>query len=243
MTEFDEWLDPATVLTFTEDGPEYRVEPPSALVMLQIHQKIAEARALGEHDERQAIISILGPTWDKMAADGVADITAHHAGRAVLARYLDSAETALQVWTFSPPKDPPKPPEPQKVSIYGVDPDDSIDPPGTINQYDPGGGPYMPDKGIRVWAYPMEFAPVNQNQPDEKRDDERAAWADIFTSWEALEVDFASFFHLDLTPELLTEKSWRWFAVRLSRILGDPDTLTSRMISLRKAVDDGDTAR
>lgn len=243
MTEFDEWLDPGTVLTFTEDGPEYRVEPPSALVMLRIHQEITDGKALDEHAERQAIIDILGPTWDKMAADGVADIAAHHAGRAVLARYLDSAETALQVWTFAPPKEPPKPPERPTVSIKGIAPDDAVDPPGTINEYDPGGGPYIPELGIRVWANPMEYAPAARQHVEEKRDDERAAWSDIFTSWEALEVDFASFFHLDLTPELLTAKSWRWFAVRLSRILGDPDTLTSRMISLRKAVDDGDSAR
>ncbi|WP_431840645.1 DUF7426 family protein [Gordonia hongkongensis] len=242
MQEYDEWLDSSTVLTFTEGGPEFRVEPPSALAMLSIHRRLSEGGEFAEHEERQAIITVLGETWRELAESSVPELAVLHSGRAVLSRYLQSAAAAIDVWTFTPPKERAEPERP-KVSIYGVDPDDSIDPPGTINDYDPGGGPYMPDKGIRVWAYPMEFAPAAQQKTERRSDDERASWSDIFATWEAIEIDFATIFLCDLTPTLLEEKSWRWFAVRLSRILGDPDTLASRLISLRKAVDSGDSPR
>lgn len=241
MQEYDEWLDSSTVLTFTEDGPEFRVEPPSALAMLSIHRRLIDGGTYAEHDERQAIITVLGDTWQAMADAGIAEAYVLHSGRAILSRYLQSADAAIDVWTFTPPKERAEPERP-KVSIYGVDPDDSIDPPGTINDYDPGGGPYIPEMGIRRWSYPMEYAPINQ-KVEQRSDEDRASWADIFATWEAIEIDFATIFLRDLTPALLEEKSWRWFAVRLTRILGDPDTLASRMISLRKAVDSGDSPR
>ncbi|QGJ87567.1 tail assembly chaperone [Gordonia phage Faith5x5] len=242
MQEYDEWLDSSTVLTFTEDGPEFRVEPPSALAMLSIHRRLSEGGEFAEHDERQAIITVLGKTWQEFADAGIAEAYVLHSGRAILSRYLQSSDVAIDVWTFTPPKTRAEPERP-KVSILGVDPDDSIDPPGTINDYDPGGGPYIPEMGIRRWSYPMEYAPINQQKTEQRSDEERASWSDIFATWEAVEVDFATIFLRDLTPALLEEMSWRWFAVRLSRILGDPDTLASRLISLRKAVDSGDSPR
>ena len=242
MHEYDEWLDSSTVLTFDEGGPEFRVEPPSALAMLGIHRRLTEGGEFAEHDERQAIITVLGNTWRELSEAGIAEAYVLHSGRAVLSRYLQSAAAALDFWTFTPPK-PRAEPERPKVSIKGVAPDDAVDPPGTINDYDPGGGPYIPELGIRTWANPMEFAPAAQQKTVQRGDDERASWSDIFATWEAIEIDFATIFICDLTPTLLEEKSWRWFAVRLSRILGDPDSLASRMISLRKAVDGGDSAR
>ncbi|QFP96629.1 tail assembly chaperone [Gordonia phage Denise] len=242
MHEYDEWLDSSTVLTFDESGPEFRVEPPSALAMLGIHRRLTEGGEFAEHDERQAIITVLGNTWREMAEAGIAEAYVLHSGRAVLSRYLQSAAAALDFWTFTPPK-PRAEPERPKVSIKGIAPDDAVDPPGTINDYDPGGGPYIPELGIRTWANPMEFAPAAQQKTVQRGDDERASWSDIFATWEAIEIDFATIFICDLTPTLLAEQSWRWFAVRLSRILGDPDSLASRMISLRKAVDGGDSAR
>lgn len=235
MQEFDEWLDSGIVLTFTEDGPEFRVEPPSALTVLRLRRRLVDDRPLNDGVEHDAIIEILGDTWDRMAAAGIPELVAVHAGRAVLTRYLDSADSAIKVWTFTPEEPTPEPEKPRGPSIYGVDPDDSVDPPGTINAYDPGGGPYMPDKGIRVWAYPMEFAPINQQQVEQDREHERASWSDIFAAWEAVEVDFAQIFHCDITPELLAARQWRWFAVRLTRVIGDPDSFSSRLISTRKA--------
>lgn len=234
MQEFDEWLDSGTILTFTEDGPEFRVEPPSALTVLTLRRRLADGAALNDAIEHEFIVQILGATWEALREAGVAEIAAIHAGRAVLTRYLASADAALKLWRFEPDDDQPKPEEKRGPSIYGVDPDDSIDPPGTINDYDPGGGPYIPDKGIRVWAYPMEYAPAFQQQQAEQ-ERERAEWPDIFDAWEAVEIDFAHLFHVTISPDLLAAMPWRTFGIRLSRILGDPSTFTSRIIEARKA--------
>ncbi|AOE44293.1 tail assembly chaperone [Gordonia phage Eyre] len=246
MTQFDEWLDSSTTVVLGKDDREFRVEPPSALTMIAIHRQAVDGlEALTDYEERQAIISVLGRTWQEMAEHGIPDLVAQHAGRAVLVRYLDSADAALNVWTFQPPKAEAAPvPERPAVSILGVAPDDAKDPPGTINDYDPGGGPYDPVRGIRVWAYPMEFAPVNQQQKASEMDEaERATWSDIFEQWDAIEIDFATILRIDLSPALLAAQSWRWFEVRLSRVLGDPDTLTSRLISIRKAVRNDDASQ
>lgn len=233
--QFDEWLDSGLVLPI--GGHEFRVESPSALTVLTLHHR-RETQSVTEGTEREDIRLILGDTWQHMIDAEVAELSAYHAGRTALVHYLNSADAAIDVWTFTPPTvaEEPEPQQKRGPSIKGVDPDDSVDPPGTINDYDPGGGPYIPEMGIRMWAYPMEFAPAYSDQIAD--DHERAEWLDIFAAWECLELDFAHILHLDLTPDLLADRPWRWFAVRLSRILGDRDTLASRFISAQKAGDD-----
>jgi hypothetical protein len=236
--QFDEWLDSG--LAFTIGGREFRVESPSALTILSLHRELA-GQKVNDATERDSIRAVLGDTWDEMQVAGIPELSALHAGRTAIAKYLDTADAALAVWQFRDPRKPDDPPVRREPSIYGVAPDDAVDPPGTINDYDPGGGPYMPDKGLRVWAYPMECCPAAQPGyvPFEERTP-KASWLDIFEAWDAIEMDFELFCHHDLTPELLRARSWRWFAIRLSRILGDRDSLSSRIIASRKQVDDGD---
>ncbi|ROZ89013.1 hypothetical protein [Gordonia sp. OPL2] len=231
--QFDEWLDSGLVLPIR--GHEFRVEPPSAMTILCLHRRLISEK-INDATEREDIRAVLGPTWQKMCDAGIPDSMAMHAGRTAVMKYLDDAEAAIGVWNFEAPTEPEREPEKRGPSIYGVDPDDSIDPPGTISDLDPGGGPYMPDVGMRVWAYPPQYAPAYREQEvAEQQAANTASWTDIFHAWDAIEIDFQILCQRDLTPELLEAKSWRWFAVRLSRILGDRSTLSSQYISSRKA--------
>jgi len=236
VDQFDEWLDSG--LTFPYRGVEYRVEPPSALTVLTLHRTRTDGH-LNDGVERDAVQRILGATWDAMVADGVPATAVLHIGRTALTHYLDSAESARLTWKFESTPEKPAAEKRDGPSIKGVDPDDSVDPPGTINEYDPGGGPYIPDMGIRVWAYPMEYAPAFQKRPDT----DAPTWTELFEVWDAVDIDFQTLLRIDLAPTWLESVPWQRFSVRLAVILGDQSSLTRRLLTARKAVNGGNSVR
>lgn len=44
----------------------------------------------------------------------------------------------------------------------------------------------------------------------------------MLTNWRALVADFHEVYSVDLTPEFMRTRSWRWFMVRLDGLLARP---------------------
>ena len=57
------------------------------------------------------------------------------------------------------------------------------------------------------------------------------SWGNILSKWESIETDFQHFFHIDLAGGTLRGRSWRWFRVRLMRLLSE-DTALARQLGL-----------
>lgn len=239
--QFDEWLDSGLILPI--GGREFRVEPPSALTILRLHALLSNKdQRWTSVAERLEIERVLGDTWTEMVAAGVPELKALHAGRVAITHFTDSAANALATWKFQqiPDRVTPEAPRKRKPSIFGVDPPDSIDPPGTINEMDPGGGPYRPEYGDRIWYNPPEMAPAYQPKKDDADIDIR--WSDILHAWDAVCVDFQMHpWNIDLSSGVLDERPWQWLAVRLQVILGEPNSRARRTIEARKAAVSGDT--
>ena len=240
--QFDEWLDSGLILPI--GGREFRVEPPSALTVLRLHRRLAGSdHSWTATEERSEIERVLGRTWNEMADAGVPELKAIHAGRTAITHFADSAANALATWRFQkiPDQTAPAAPVRRQPSIYGVDPDDSVDPPGTINEMDPGGGPYRPEFGDRIWYSPPEMAPA-YNRQAKNDDDLQISWTDILEAWDAICIDFQmSPWNLDLSSGVLDQRPWQWLAVRLQVILGEPHSRTRRTIEARKAVPGGNS--
>ncbi|WP_207842608.1 DUF7426 family protein [Williamsia soli] len=242
--QFDEWLDSGLILPI--GGREFRVEPPSALTILRLHSLLADKeQRWTSTTERVEIERVLGGTWTEMVDAGVPELKALHAGRVAITHFTDSAANALATWKFQPiadrittPEQAPK----RKPTIWLVDTTDPMaeDPPGTINEMDPGGGPYRPEFGDRLWYRPAKDAPAYQ--PPKKDDDLDIQWSDILDAWDAVCVDFHMHpWNIDLSSGVLDERPWQWLAVRLQVILGEPNSRSRRTIEARKAVPGGDT--
>lgn len=240
--QFDEWLDSGLILPI--GGREFRVEPPSALTILRLHRLMAEKkRRWTSATERAEIERVLGHTWNEMSTAGVPELKALHAGRVAITHFTDSAENALATWKFEPIPDRAEPPvaPKRKPTIWLVDTTDPSveDPPGTINDMDPGGGPYRPEYGDRLWYGPQEAAPAYQPK---KADDIDIRWTDILDAWDAVCVDFQmSPWNIDLSSGVLDDRPWQWLAVRLQIILGDPSSRARRTIETRKAAVNGNS--
>lgn len=232
--EFDEWLDSGT--EFSIGGRTYRVEPPSALAVLRLHRVAVDSPAAVF--EREHVSTVLGGTWTEMLDAGVAEAAAMHAGRAVVANYLDSAERALSVWTLQPMKPREQVPK-GPIVVHGLTLVDGEEPPGTLGPGDPGGGPYDAKLGQREWYFPAKWAPKYSKIPPAPRDT-TIGWRHILGAWDALTIDLQAW-GVDLTPELLGARPWQWLAVRLSALLGDPTSRIRRTIDARK-VTGGDSA-
>lgn len=226
--EFDEWLDSG--VEFAIRGQGFRVEPPSALTVVRMHRLMLDGGQEWVKNERAEVRRLLGGAWGAMSDAGVAEQEALFAARAVVANYLDSAERALKEWTLD--QSEPKPVEPAgPIVVCGITlcAEDGEEPPGTRGEFDPGGGRYDPKLGQREWYFPEKLAPAFQ-----RKDDEKCSWAEILGSWDAIELDFQSM-GVDLTPDLLDARPWRWLAVRLAAILGNPNGRARRVIQAKKA--------
>lgn len=82
---------------------------------------------------------------------------------------------------------------------------------------------------MRVWFHDLSEAPKEKAETVF-----RSSWADILQEWMLIELDFQDL-GLDLEG-LLSQRSWRWFRIRLLRIMGDPNTRLHRALRRR---DDG----
>lgn len=59
----------------------------------------------------------------------------------------------------------------------------------------------------------------------------KLTWENMLGHWDAIETDFAHFFHLDLEDQI-PKRTWRWFTIRVFRLLGE-DTLLARLLGIR----------
>lgn len=57
------------------------------------------------------------------------------------------------------------------------------------------------------------------------------SWENILSYWEAIETDFHHFYNLDLADGTLGRRTWRWFRIRLVRLLAE-DTSLARQLGL-----------
>lgn len=192
---------------------------------------VLDAKAVDDYAEAR---TALGPVWEQLRRDGVAEAKALHAGRAVIVNYLDSADRALAVWTLR--RDEPVKVE-RPTHVHGIELLDTEDPPGTLGPDDPGGGRYNRRTKQRDYYFPPEWAPSYQAKLKPT-----VQWSDILDAWDAVLIDFDTLGH-DLTVDLLAHRPWHWLAVRLAAVLGNPGSRTSRLIeSKREGVASGNTA-
>lgn len=53
----------------------------------------------------------------------------------------------------------------------------------------------------------------------------KLTWDALLELWDLVETDFQQFYHLDLAAPEVRGRSWRWFQVRCSRLLGEDTAL------------------
>lgn len=95
--------------------------------------------------------------------------------------------------------------------------------PGTYGPWDPGGGPWIEEEGIREWFNDPSQAPKEQLTPE---------WRELFDWWLLVELDFQDW-GIDL-EECLDRKSWQWFKNRLSAIITNANSRTHRMLVAKR---------
>lgn len=73
------------------------------------------------------------------------------------------------------------------------------------------------------WAERVEVPQVDAS---------KLTWGAMLSNWDAVETDFHSFFNIDLAGEILHDRTWRWFRIRLVRLLAE-ETQLARDLGLR----------
>ncbi|CQD04916.1 conserved hypothetical protein [Corynebacterium striatum] len=63
-------------------------------------------------------------------------------------------------------------------------------------------------------------------------DEEKLTWANLLSHWDEIETDFHHFFGVDFGSRILADRRWRWFTIRLVRLLSE-DTAIARCLGLR----------
>ena len=105
--------------------------------------------------------------------------------------------------------------------------------PGAYFPDDPGGGPPFlelddPDTGehrAREW-----WAETLTPDDDCWVDPEKLTWPALLSKWTMIETDFHHFYGADLeSPEVLHHRTWRWFTVRVFRLISE-DTALGRYL-------------
>lgn len=61
----------------------------------------------------------------------------------------------------------------------------------------------------------------------------KLTWPSMLSRWDDIETDFHHFYQVDLGGGVLADRRWRWFRIRLIRLLGE-DTAIARGLGLRK---------
>lgn len=59
------------------------------------------------------------------------------------------------------------------------------------------------------------------------------SWRSLLSRWDAIETDFHHFYGCDLGDGVLRRRSWRWFRIRVIRLLTE-DSMLSRALGLRR---------
>lgn len=59
------------------------------------------------------------------------------------------------------------------------------------------------------------------------------SWPALLEKFDAIESDFHHFYHCDFESGVLHERSWRWFRVRVVRLLSE-DSALARSMGLHK---------
>lgn len=57
-------------------------------------------------------------------------------------------------------------------------------------------------------------------------------WSGLLENWDAVETDFHHFFGIDFGDGILTARRWRWFRIRLVRLLAE-ETALARALGVR----------
>ena len=73
------------------------------------------------------------------------------------------------------------------------------------------------------WAERVEAAQVDHS---------KLTWGAMLSRWDAVETDFQAFYHIDLAGGILNDRTWRWFRIRLVRLLAE-ETQLARDLGLR----------
>ena len=68
-------------------------------------------------------------------------------------------------------------------------------------------------------------------EPFKQVDSEKLSWAGLLSEWDAIETDFQHFYNLDLEDGVLDRRTWRWFKIRVLRLL-EEDTKLARVLGL-----------
>lgn len=55
------------------------------------------------------------------------------------------------------------------------------------------------------------------------------SWENILSKWDAIETDFHHFYGLDVADGTLGRRSWRWFVIRLVRLLAENTSLARQL--------------
>lgn len=99
---------------------------------------------------------------------------------------------------------------------------------------DPGGGPpnteILGENGeyiTREW-----FAPV-----EDTTDTTTITWLEVLSHWDVLEADLHHFFGIDLGSDIVRQRDWRWFTVRVGWLFG-VDSGLNRALRPPEPVDD-----
>lgn len=65
------------------------------------------------------------------------------------------------------------------------------------------------------------------------------SWPNILSKWDAIETDFHHFYSTDLADGTLGRRTWRWFRIRLVRLLAEETSLARQLglLDIRKPPD------
>ena len=99
--------------------------------------------------------------------------------------------------------------------------------PGAYGPSDPGGGA---PTGENIEDITLRWWYEEGDGPGERPD---LSWPTMLSHWDAIETDFHIHYHCDLGDGILDHRSWRWFRIRLIRLLAEESHL-ARVLGLRE---------
>ena len=108
-------------------------------------------------------------------------------------------------------------------------PDDQVwyDPrPRAYGDSDPGGGPPFPIPG----AGPETPVLRQWYDPEAEEGPGAVSITSILEEWNAVETDMHHFYGVDVDSGILDHRSWRWFYIRLGRLLSEGESMLYRRL-------------
>ena len=77
--------------------------------------------------------------------------------------------------------------------------------------------------------------------PRPKVDESKLTWDNILSNWDAIETDMHMLYGVDVADGILDRRSWRWFRVRVVRLLAEESMLARALGLVPTAGGKGDT--